>query len=85
LVNPRFRFRIQAKTHYCFLRTGVEAEVLQLLEGNSSLQDQPVSYRDIIITVEPIDNLRRLVDGDQENEWIKFKRPHWPIRFYIFW
>ena len=77
-----YRFRIQAKTHYSFLLTGIEDEVRKLLTGSSTWQDQPLSTRDIIITVEPVDNLRRLMEGDQENEWLKFKRPHWPVRFY---
>ena len=61
----------------------VEAEVRKLLNGESEFQSEPMTTKDIIITIEPVDNLRSLVDGDQENEWIKFKRPHWPIRFYV--
>lgn len=63
------------------MRSGVEDLVQRLLEGTSDLQSEPLSTKDIVITVEPVDNLRSLVDGDAEDQWLPFKRPHWPIKY----
>ena len=76
----QFRFRIQVRTHYCFVRNAntLQSEVADLLTGRSRL-DKQIEAKEIVITVEPVEEAQREF-ADTENEWLPFRRPHWPLQ-----